>query len=63
MILEKTAEVVTVASVRIFGDKVAQVPLIALRFQYRRLGKCKTLMDVREQKLSNLGVEKIVLTV
>ncbi|XP_063937461.1 increased DNA methylation 1-like [Daucus carota subsp. sativus] len=61
VILEKMTEVVTLASVRIFGDKVAEVSLIALRFQYRRLGKCKTLMDAREQKLSNLGVEKIVL--
>ena len=40
---------------------MGEVPLIATRFQYRRLGKCKTLMDVLEQKMSNLGVEKIVL--
>ena len=40
---------------------MGEVPLIATRFQYRRLGKCKTLMDVLEQKKSNLDVEKIVL--
>ena len=61
VILEKTAEVVSVATLRTFGDKVGEVPLIATRFQYRRLGKCKTLMDVLEQKKSNLDVEKIVL--
>ncbi|XP_074353813.1 increased DNA methylation 1-like [Apium graveolens] len=61
VILEKKAEVVTAATVRIFGDKVAEVPFIATRFKYRRLGMCKTLMDVLEEKLMNLGVEKLVL--
>lgn len=61
VILEKNAEVVTVATVRIFGDKVAEVPLVATRFKYRRLGMCKTLMSVLEEKLINLGIEKLVL--
>lgn len=61
VILQKKAEVVTVATVRIFGDKVAEVPFIATRFKYRRLGMCKTLMDVLEKKLMSLGVEKLVL--
>ncbi|KAK1356642.1 increased DNA methylation 1 [Heracleum sosnowskyi] len=61
MILEKKAKVVTVATVRIFGDNVAEVPFIATRFKYRRQGLCKTLMDVLEEKLINLGIEKLVL--
>ncbi|KAK1356651.1 hypothetical protein POM88_049907 [Heracleum sosnowskyi] len=59
--LEKKAKVVTFATVRIFGDKVAEVPFIATRSAYRRQGLFKTLMDVLEEKLINLGIEKLVL--
>ncbi|WOG94746.1 hypothetical protein DCAR_0314043 [Daucus carota subsp. sativus] len=61
VILQKGNRVVTFATVRVFGDKVAEIPFIATRFNYRRQGMCKTLMNVLEEKLINLGVKKVVL--
>ncbi|KAF9596435.1 hypothetical protein IFM89_011264 [Coptis chinensis] len=61
VLLEKDDELVSVASVRIYGDKVAEVPLVGTRFQYRQRGMCRILMDVLEKKLAELGVEKLVL--
>ena len=34
---------------RVFGQKVAEVPLIGTRIQYRRLGMCRILMDELEK--------------
>ncbi|KAI6686944.1 hypothetical protein NL676_032857 [Syzygium grande] len=61
VLLEKDDELITVATVRIYGGKVAEVPLIGTRFQYRRLGMCRILMDELEKKLKELGVETLVL--
>ncbi|XP_016650689.1 PREDICTED: uncharacterized protein LOC103321449, partial [Prunus mume] len=61
VLLERNDELITVATVRIFGGKVAEVPLVATRFQYRRLGMCRILMDELEKMLMQLGVERLVL--
>ncbi|KAG8371508.1 hypothetical protein BUALT_Bualt13G0094900 [Buddleja alternifolia] len=61
VLLEKNDELISAATVRIYGKRVAELPLIATRFQYRRLGMCRVLMDELEQKLSELGVERLVL--
>ncbi|XP_060202518.1 uncharacterized protein LOC132630954 isoform X1 [Lycium barbarum] len=61
VLLEKNDEVITVATVRVYGEKVAEVPLVATRFQYRRLGMCRILMNELEKKLVELGVERLVL--
>ncbi|MCD9645905.1 hypothetical protein HAX54_035261 [Datura stramonium] len=74
VLLERNDEVITVATVRVYGEKVAEVPLVATRFQYRRLGMCRILMNVLEKgeegrvvaedvptKLMELGVERLVL--
>jgi len=34
---------------RVLGDKVAEVPLVGTRFQYRRHGMCRILMDELEK--------------
>ncbi|CAK9164191.1 unnamed protein product [Ilex paraguariensis] len=49
VILEKNDELITVATVRVYGEKVAEVPLIGTRFQYRRLGMCRILMNELEK--------------
>uniref|UniRef100_A0A5B7BUP7 PHD finger transcription factor n=1 Tax=Davidia involucrata TaxID=16924 RepID=A0A5B7BUP7_DAVIN len=61
VLLERNDELITVATVRIYGKKVAEVPLVGTRFQYRRLGMCRILMNELEKKLMELGVERLVL--
>ncbi|XP_031375624.1 increased DNA methylation 1-like [Punica granatum] len=61
VILERNDDLITVATIRIFGDKVVEVPLVGTRSQYRRLGMCRLLMNELENKLKELGVYKLVL--
>ncbi|XP_021909833.1 uncharacterized protein LOC110823704 [Carica papaya] len=61
VLLERNDELITVATVRVYGKKVAEVPLVGTRFQYRRLGMCRILMNKLEKMLMNLGIEKLVL--
>ncbi|CAA2968610.1 Hypothetical predicted protein [Olea europaea subsp. europaea] len=61
VLLERNDELISVATVRIYGKKVAEVPLVATRFQYRRLGMCRILMNELEKKLIEIGVERLVL--
>ncbi|KAK1426849.1 hypothetical protein QVD17_15529 [Tagetes erecta] len=59
--LEKDDELISTAAVRVYGEKVAEVPLVGTRFQYRRRGMCHILMQELERKLKELGVERLVL--
>ncbi|XP_040364398.1 uncharacterized protein LOC112173256 isoform X2 [Rosa chinensis] len=61
MLLEKNDEIISVATVRIYGAQVAEIPLIGTKFQYRRGGMCRLLMHLLEKMLMNLGVERLVL--
>ncbi|GER28061.1 acyl-CoA N-acyltransferase [Striga asiatica] len=61
VLLEKNDEMISAATVRIYGKTVAEVPLVATRFKYRRLGMCRILMEELEKKLIELGVERFVL--
>ncbi|CAK9166545.1 unnamed protein product [Ilex paraguariensis] len=49
------------ATVRVYGERVAEVPLVGTRFQYRRLGMCCILLNELEKKLKELGVGRLVL--
>ncbi|XP_076955057.1 increased DNA methylation 1-like [Bidens hawaiensis] len=60
-VLERDDEMITVATLRVHGSKVAEIPLVATRFRYRRLGMCRVLMGEIERKLGDLGVERLVL--
>ncbi|TMW93850.1 hypothetical protein EJD97_011085 [Solanum chilense] len=57
VLLERNDEVITVANVRIYGEKVAEVPLVATRFQYCRLGMCHILMNELETNVSETPPE------
>ncbi|KAK6117019.1 hypothetical protein DH2020_049263 [Rehmannia glutinosa] len=61
VVLEKNEELISAATVRIHGKRVAEVPLVATRSHYRRLGMCRILMNELEKKLMELGVESLVL--
>lgn len=61
ILLEKNEELITVATVRVLGEEVAEVPLVATRFLYRQRGMCRTLMNELEKVLVQLGVQRVVL--
>ncbi|KAK9755772.1 hypothetical protein RND81_01G049300 [Saponaria officinalis] len=61
VLLERNDELITVALLRVYGDKVAEIPLIGTRFQHRRHGMCRVLMNMIEKNLLDLGVERLVL--
>ncbi|PRQ46279.1 putative histone acetyltransferase [Rosa chinensis] len=60
VVLEKQDKVVTAANVRIHGV-VAELPLMATKFKYRRQGMCKILMNEIENWLRDSGIERLVL--
>ncbi|KAK1264624.1 hypothetical protein QJS04_geneDACA010606 [Acorus gramineus] len=49
MLLEQGDEVISVATFRVYGEKVAEVPLVATRAQHRRKGMCRLLMKELEK--------------
>ncbi|CAI9106992.1 OLC1v1006253C1 [Oldenlandia corymbosa var. corymbosa] len=59
--LERNDELISVATVRVHGEKVAEIPLVATRYKYRRQGMCRFLMNELEKKLMEFGVERLVL--
>ncbi|KAA0067312.1 putative PHD finger transcription factor [Cucumis melo var. makuwa] len=61
VLLERNDELVSVAAIRVYGEKVAEVPLVGTRFQYRRLGMCRILMNELEERLRGMGVQRLVL--
>ncbi|CAH9129238.1 unnamed protein product [Cuscuta epithymum] len=60
-ILERNNEIVTVATIRVHGEKVAEIPFVATLSKYRGLGMCRILMNQLEKKLLELGVQRLVL--
>ncbi|XP_042499686.1 increased DNA methylation 1-like [Macadamia integrifolia] len=61
VLLERGDDVICVATLRIHGDKVAEIPLIATHPRHRRQGMCRRLMDAIEKKLVDLGVKRLIL--
>ncbi|KAE9586848.1 putative histone acetyltransferase chromatin regulator PHD family [Lupinus albus] len=61
VILERNNEVISVATMRIYGQRVAEVPLVATRSQFRRQGMCRILMNGIENLLNQFGVKSLVL--
>jgi len=61
VILEKMGKVISVATIRIYGQKVTEIVFVATKEQYRRQGMCRLLMHELEKQLTRLGVGSLVL--
>ncbi|XP_072960252.1 uncharacterized protein [Typha angustifolia] len=61
MLLEKGDELIAVATFRVYGEKVAEMPLVGTRIQHRRRGMCRLLVGELEKLLSALEVERLIL--
>ncbi|KAF4384325.1 hypothetical protein F8388_004558 [Cannabis sativa] len=60
-VLERNEAMVCAAALRVFGDEVAEVPLVATQFRFRKQGMCGIMMREIEKQLRILGVEKLIL--
>ncbi|XP_043718917.1 increased DNA methylation 1-like isoform X2 [Telopea speciosissima] len=61
MFLQIGDEVTCVATVRVHGPTVAEMPLICTGFKYRQQGMSHVLVNELEKMLTQLGVERLVL--
>ncbi|XP_020252692.1 uncharacterized protein LOC109829986 isoform X3 [Asparagus officinalis] len=61
MLLEKEDELVSVAVFRVYGEKVAEMPLVGTRSKFRHQGMCRLLVSELEKLLSHLAIKNLVL--
>ncbi|XP_021999895.1 increased DNA methylation 1 [Helianthus annuus] len=62
VVLEKDDMLLSIASIRIHGTEVAELPLVATSSKYQRQGMCRRLMNAIEELLKSLKIEKLVLS-
>ncbi|KAL5815115.1 hypothetical protein ACOSQ3_025910 [Xanthoceras sorbifolium] len=58
-VLEKVDNIISVATLRVYGSKIAEIPFIVTRPEYRRQGMLRKLFTAVESTLCSLRVENI----
>ncbi|KAK8560605.1 hypothetical protein V6N13_083042 [Hibiscus sabdariffa] len=61
VIVEENDNLISVATLRVYDNMVAEIPLVATRHGHCRRGMCRVLLDELEKNLMKLGVEKLIL--
>ncbi|XP_015692214.1 uncharacterized protein LOC102714551 isoform X2 [Oryza brachyantha] len=62
VVLENDDSIISVASIRLHGTIVAEMPLVATCLENRQQGMCRRLMDYIEEMLKSLKVEMLLLS-
>ncbi|MCO5586959.1 hypothetical protein L7F22_040904 [Adiantum nelumboides] len=61
MLLLKGKQLVSVATVRVHGNVLAEVSFLATSYRFRRQGMCKAMMTELEGVLREMGISELVL--
>ncbi|THF98922.1 hypothetical protein TEA_028358 [Camellia sinensis var. sinensis] len=61
LVLQNGDKLVSVATVRIHGQQVAEMPLVGTHSKYRRLGMCRLLLHELEKMLTQMGIQRLVV--